>query len=162
MTCVIVGLLSVCAYVTYAATVVRIDENELYQVAAVLDGDTFKVKVGWHQITVRMLGIDTPETVDPRKPEQCYGHEASDETKKLLVGAEVRLKLNPNREDRDKYDRYLAYVYLSDGIFLNEYLLKNGFAREYTYGRSYIYQKEFKNIEKEVKEQEVGLWGRCK
>lgn len=162
MICVIVGLLSVCAYVTYAATVVRIDENELYQVATVLDGDTFKVNVGWHQITVRMLGIDTPETVDPRKPEQCYGHEASDESKRLLTGQSVRMKLNPNREERDRYNRYLAYVYLEDGTFMSEYLLTNGFAREYTYGKPYVYQKEFRSIEKEAKERKVGLWGMCK
>lgn len=126
-----------------------------------MDGDTFKVNIEKHIITVRMLGIDTPETVDPRKPAQCYGQKASDETKRMLVGHAVRLKLNPNREERDKYDRYLAYVYLEDGTFWNEYLLKNGFAREYTFGKPYLFQKEFRNIEQETKREQRGLWGVC-
>ena len=161
MICVVVGVLCASGYLAYAATVVRIDEDELYQVVSVMDGDTFKARVGRHVVTVRLLGIDTPETVDPRKPAQCYGAEASAETKRLLAGNAVRLKLNPDREERDKYDRYLAYAYLPDGTFLNEYLLRNGYAREYTYGKAYMYQKEFISMEKEATERKVGLWGRC-
>lgn len=158
--CAIIVLCAV-GYYAYAATVISIDPSELYKVTSVMDGDTFKAMIGRHQITVRMLGIDTPETVDPRKPEQCYGHEASDETKRLLVGHSVRLGLNPNREERDKYHRYLAYTYLADGTFLNEYLLAGGFAREYTYGKPYIFQKEFRDIENEAKDGKKGLWGVC-
>ncbi len=160
-TVLVMGVLCACGYFAYAATVISIDENELYQVVSVMDGDTFRVRVGKRVITVRMLGIDTPETVDPRKPAQCYGLEASDESKRLLTGQSVRMKLNPNREERDRYNRYLAYVYLSDGTFMNEYLLENGFAREYTFGTPYVYQKEFKLIEKRVKESGKGLWGSC-
>jgi micrococcal nuclease len=156
--------LFVCAcvyYVAHAALTISIDPDTLYPVTAVMDGDTFKAKIGWHTVTVRMLGIDTPETVDPRKPEQCYGKEASDETKGLLFGRSVRLELNPDREVKDKYDRYLAYIYLEDETFLNEYLLENGFAREYTYGKPYIFQDKFRSIEKEAKEKKIGLWGVC-
>lgn len=139
----------------------EIREGQYYKVDRVLDGDTFDIKVGFRKITVRMLGIDTPETVDPRKPEQCYGHEASDETKSLLVGHTVRLEFNPNRERLDKYRRYLAYVYRDDGIFLNEFLLKEGFAREYTFGKPYLKQKEFRGLEKAARAAKSGLWGVC-
>ncbi len=140
---------------------IKIDQEAYYPVTHVLDGDTFKVKIGKKEITVRMLGIDTPETVDPRKPSQCYGNEASNETKKLLASTTVQLMLNPKREVLDKYGRYLAYVYLSNGILFNEYLLKNGFAREYTYGKAYSMQKEFKAVESDARKKKMGLWGRC-
>jgi micrococcal nuclease len=139
-----------------------LDQQALYPVTYVTDGDTFKVKAEGKTITVRMLGINTPETVDPRKPSECYGHEASDETKQLLTGKNVRLKLNPHREVKDKYGRYLAYVYREDDLFINEELLKLGFAREYTVGRPYSMQKEFKDIEATAKEDKKGLWEACK
>jgi micrococcal nuclease len=148
------------SYAVYASTV-KIHEAELYPVVSIMDGDTFKAKIGRHIITVRMLGIDTPETVDPRKPEQCFGKEASNETRLLLTGNSVRLKLNPNREEKDKYGRYLAYVYRDDDLFVNEFLLKNGYAREYTYGKAYVMQKEFREVEAEAKKAKKGMWGEC-
>ena len=152
-------------YIVRAFTGTSIDENKPYPVTHILDGDTFKAKIGSHIVTVRMLGIDTPETVDPRKPVQCFGKEASDETKSLLTGKNVRLKLNPSREEKDKYGRYLAYVYLQaePEVFINEYLLENGYAREYTYSKSvpHMFQKEFKSIENTAKEGKKGLWGKC-
>jgi micrococcal nuclease len=140
---------------------VHIDPETLYPVTTVLDGDTFKVIVDKKVITVRLLGIDTPETVDPRKPAQCFGKEASEETKKLLLGQQVYVKLNPKREVTDKYGRYLVYVYRQDGLFVNEYLLQQGFAREYTYGSPYSFQKEFKQVQQESMNAKHGLWARC-
>ncbi len=148
-------------YIVYSATVISIDQEKLYQIVYVVDGDTFNVKIGSHEIRVRMLGIDTPEAVDPRKPVQCYGNEASDQTKELLSGRQVRLKLNPDREEKDKYGRYLAYVYRDDNLFVNEFLLENGFAREYTYGKSYMLQEEFREIENKAKTENIGLWSTC-
>jgi len=138
-----------------------IDPEKTYKVTDVIDGDTLKVKIDGKEITVRMLGIDTPEILDPRKPIQCFGEEASSETKKLLENKEVRLELNPNREKTDKYDRLLAYVYSEDGLFINKYLLENGFAKEYTFDKSYLYQTEFRSIEKQAKSNLKGLWGKC-
>jgi micrococcal nuclease len=150
-------------YIVQAATSITIDEHEQYVVREVKDGDTFTVMIGRHEVTIRILGIDTPETVDPRKPEQCYGKEASIKTKELLEGKTVQLKLNPDREEKDRYGRYLAYVYSGESgeIFLNEFLLENGYAREYTYGIPYMYQKEFREVEKRAKGKEKGLWGVC-
>jgi len=110
---------------------------------------------------VRMLGIDTPETVDPRKEEQCYGREASRVTKNLLEGKKVRLVFNQDREKQDRYQRYLAYVYIPDDILVNEMLLTQGYAREYTYGKPYEVQKEFRKIEREAQKNKKGLWGIC-
>jgi len=156
------------AQVLSATEKANIDPQVYYEVIDVVDGDTFKVRIqssilglANEDITVRMLGVNTPETVDPRKPPGCYGEEASKVTKSLLTDREVRLVLNPNREKVDKYDRLLAFVYLPDGLFLNEYLVREGYAKEYTYGKSYQFQKEFKELEKQAKESKLGLWGKC-
>ena len=138
-----------------------LDQTKYYPVTYVVDGDTFKVQTDKKVITVRMLGINTPETVDPRKPQECYGPEASHETKTLLTGMRVKLSLNPKREVTDKYGRYLAYVYREDGLFINEFLLEKGFAREYTVGKPYSFQKEFKNMESLSQKEKRGLWGVC-
>ena len=140
---------------------VVIDPSKVYEVTDVVDGDTFKVMNGNREVTVRMLGINTPETVDPRKAPECYGKEASDETKELLKGGEVRLELNPNREKYDIYGRILAYVYLPSGLFVNEYLVQNGYAREYTVGSPYEYQKQFRSDEKSARNELLGLWRIC-
>jgi micrococcal nuclease len=142
--------------------IVSLDPRVLYRVESVIDGDTFTLSIQKKSITVRMLGIDTPETVDPRKDVQCYGVEASQEARKLLEGRSVRLVMSPQREVLDKYGRYLAYVYRDDEIFINEHLLETGFAREYTYGKAYSLQREFRRLEQEAKQQKKGLWRKCK
>ncbi len=148
-------------YIVRASSEVSIDQNKYYVVTYVVDGDTFKVSIGGSIITVRILGINTPETVDPHKAPECFGHEASDYTKSLLGGKKVQLHFNPNRELKDKYGRYLAYTYRDDGLFVNEELLKGGFAREYTYGTPYSFQQEFRSIEADAKKEKRGLWGVC-
>lgn len=138
-----------------------IDPEILYPVTYVIDGDTFKTKIKRDTITVRLLGINTPETVDPRKPPECYGKEASYESKLLLENRQVRLKANPNRELRDKYGRYLLYAYRDDELFVNEFLISNGYAREYTYGKPYSLQREFREAEAHARSTGRGLWGTC-
>lgn len=141
---------------------IRIDENAYYKVDRSIDGDTFTTHVEGRLITVRMLGIDTPETVDPRKPAQCYGPEASDASKNLLTGRSVRFAINPNRELKDRYGRYLLYVYRDDGLFVNRELIRRGFAKEYTFGKPYAMQAEFREIESEAMKGMKGLWDKCK
>lgn len=139
----------------------KITQGVSYPVADVIDGDTFDIKVNNEIIRVRMLGMDTPETVDPRKPLQCYGKEASDKTKELLKGHFVALETDKSQSQTDKYGRILAYVRIDTGLFINEFLLQNGYAREYTYGTPYSKQKEFRKIQKDAKKNMVGLWGSC-
>jgi endonuclease YncB( thermonuclease family) len=122
------------------------------KVTHVVDGDTFTIENGQ---VVRMIGMDTPETVSPSKPVQCYGREASQKTKELLEGKEV--KLEKDVSETDKYNRLLRYVYVDD-IFVNEYLVKEGYAKSSSYPPDVRYQDKFKESEKIAREENKGLW----
>jgi micrococcal nuclease len=104
--------------------------------------------------------MNTPETVAPNRPVQCYGPEASARTKELLTHKIVRLEKDPSQDDRDKYDRLLRYVFL-DEENINLLLIQEGYAKEYTYKIPYQYQKEFREEQKNAKKNKVGLWGTC-
>ena len=137
--------------------------GESYPIVRVVDGDTIIALINGAQEKVRLIGLNTPETVDPRKPVECFGKEASDEAKKILTGKSVRLETDPSQSIRDKYDRLLAYVFLPDGTNFDEMMIENGYGYEYTYDTPYKYQTEFKNAEKEARENKRGLWadGMC-
>ncbi|MBI2597057.1 thermonuclease family protein [Candidatus Daviesbacteria bacterium] len=135
-------------------------EGEKALVTQVVDGDTIKVN---GEKTVRLIGIDTPETVDPRRPVGCFGKEASNETKSLLTGKVVYLQKDVS--ETDKYGRLLRLVFLSleDGslLFVNDYLVREGFAKVYTYPPDVKYNEQFLQAEKEARQFKKGLWGRC-
>ena len=131
------------------------EPSESFKVTRVVDGDTIEIEGGEK---VRYLGIDTPETVDPRKPVQCFGVEASKKNKELVEGRMVRLEKDIT--DRDKYSRLLRYVWVGD-LFINLELVKQGFASSYTYPPDVKYQKEFLAAEREAREAERGLWRAC-
>lgn len=122
-------------------------------VKRVIDGDTFELANGER---VRMIGVDTPETVKPNTPVQPYGKEASDYTKKLLTDQKVTLKFDV--EPRDRYERLLAYVYLSDGTFVNEKLVRDGYARIMTIPPNVAFADLFLEAEREARENNRGLW----
>jgi len=129
-----------------------------YKVIKVVDGDTFSVDLDGNIATIRVIGVDTPETVDPRKPVQCFGKQASDKAKTLLTGQNVRLELDTTQGKLDKYNRLLAYVFLADGTNFAEYMIREGYGHEYTYNLPYKYQIEFKAAEKYARENNKGLW----
>lgn len=136
----------------------------LYKVLKVVDGDTIKVEIEGKSETIRLIGINTPETVDPRKDVQCYGKEASDNAKNLLSNTFVRLEGDSTQGERDKYGRLLRYVYLEDGRSFNQLMISDGFAHEYTFDSNpYKYQLDFKKSEQEARSAEKGLWstGTC-
>lgn len=144
-----------------------LEESDLYLVTKVVDGDTITVsqsgsKDGEKQ-TVRLIGIDTPETVHPTKPVQCFGLEASNKMKELVDGKEVRLEFDVSQGEQDAYGRTLAYIFLPDDTFVNEYLIRNGYAYEYTYDSAYKYQARFKKAQKDAELGQKGLWapGAC-
>jgi len=137
----------------------EIEPNKQYEVIKVVDGDTFNVKVDGYTVKVRLIGVDTPETVDPRKVVQCFGKEASSMAKQLLTKHTVTLDTDPTQEKSDKYGRLLAYVHNDEDIFINSYMIEKGYAHEYTYNIPYKYQKEFKDLEKQAREGKLGLWG---
>jgi micrococcal nuclease len=127
-------------------------------VLKVVDGDTIDVLINGNKQAVRILGINTPETVDPRKTVQCFGKQASDEAKSLLTGKTVDLTNDPTQDDRDKYGRLLRYVTLPDGSDFGLTMIQMGFAYEYTYDVPYVRQKEYKNAQKEAENIKTGLW----
>jgi micrococcal nuclease len=129
-----------------------------YLVSLVIDGDTIDVEKDGARVRVRLIGVDTPETVDPRRLVQCFGKEASDKARELLEGKLVRLENDPSQGLYDKYDRMLAYVYLPDGTLFNSVMISEGYAHEYTYRLPYRYQKEFKAAERVAREKKMGLW----
>ena len=105
-----------------------------------------------------MIGVDTPETVDSRKTAQCFGKEASNKTKEMLGGKNVRLESDSTQDDRDKYGRLLRYIFLEDGTNYNKWLIENGYAHEYTYEIPYKFQAEFKAAERVSRGANRGLW----
>ena len=129
--------------------------SETFRVTRVVDGDTIEIEGGEK---VRYIGVDTPETVDPRKPIQCFGIEASKKNKELVEGKTVRLEKDIT--DRDKYSRLLRYVWVGD-LFVNLELVKQGFANSYSYPPDIKYQKEFLAAETEAREAQRGLWKAC-
>ncbi len=129
-----------------------------YSVVKVIDGDTISIMRNGTVVTLRLIGLDTPETVDPRKPVQCFGTAASDKAKELLTGKAVRLEMDASQGALDKYGRTLVYVFLPGGTSFNEYMISAGYAHEYTYNLPYKYQEKFKAAEKRAREEKKGLW----
>jgi micrococcal nuclease len=124
-------------------------------VSRVIDGDTIELQNGEK---VRYIGIDTPETIDPRKVVQCFGKEASAKNKELVEGKEVRLEKDIS--ERDKYGRLLRYVYVGD-VFVNEKLVAEGYAHAFTYPPDVKFSQLFLEKERLARENKLGLWGRC-
>ena len=124
-------------------------------VTRAIDGDTIELENGQR---VRYIGIDTPETVDPRKPVQCFGVEASNRNKQLVENKRVRLEKDIS--ETDKYGRLLRYIYVGD-TFVNLVLVQDGFAYSSTYPPDVKYQNQFIDAQKGASEQKKGLWGSC-
>jgi micrococcal nuclease len=129
-----------------------------HRVVRVVDGDTVVVDIGGTSTKLRLIGLDTPEVVDPRKPVQCFGKEASTKAKELLEGARVRIEMDTSQGTVDKYGRTLAYVYMEDGTLFNKKMISDGYGHEYTYRLPYRYQTDFKAAEKTAREEKRGLW----
>jgi micrococcal nuclease len=141
---------------------VEIDISKPFKVIRIVDGDTFVVE---GDITVRLIGVNTPETVDPRKEVQCFGKEASEYTKRLLTDSTVIFEIDKSQETFDRYGRLLAYVWKistssEDRVFVNKDLIENGYAYEYTYSKPYLYQSDFREAQKEAREEGRGLWSK--
>lgn len=131
--------------------------TDLYEVTKIVDGDTIRVKKNEQEVKVRLIGIDTPETVDPRKEVECYGVEAKEYLGKLLSGKSVKIETDPSQDTYDKYGRLLGYVYLNEEL-VNLKMIEGGYAHEYTYDLPYKFQAEFRSGEKVARENAIGLW----
>lgn len=135
--------------------------RETAKVSKVVDGDTIKVLINNQEDTVRLIGIDSPEIVDEKKPAQCFGKEASSKAKEVLTGKAIVLESDSTQGKRDEYGRLLRYVFL-DNLNINKFMISEGYAREYTFkGKIYKYQSEFIQAEKKARIGNRGLWGAC-
>ncbi len=143
-----------------ASTTSATSTPDTYRVEKVVDGDTLDIDIHGETTRLRLVGMDTPEVVDPRKPVQCFGKEASAEGHKMLDGQWVRLEFDPVAGTYDRYGRMLAYVFrASDGLFYNKFMIANGYAHEYTYsGQHYTYQSAFKAAQASAEQAKLGFW----
>ncbi len=132
--------------------------KDSYKVLKVVDGDTLDIDYNGNTERVRLIGINSPESVDPRRPVECYGVEASEHAKDMLEGEDIKIEFDNSQSKRDQYDRLLAYVYLGDGQMVNRKMIADGYAYEYTYNTPYKYQSEFKSLQSIAKNLHRGLW----
>ena len=128
------------------------------KVTRVVDGDTVEAQVGGSEEDVRYIGVDTPESVKPDAPVECYGPQASHFNERLVEGETVRLEYDA--EERDVYGRLLAYVYLGD-TFVNAELVERGYATTLTIPPNTRFADLFDRLEEAAVEAGRGLWGSC-
>jgi micrococcal nuclease len=126
-------------------------------VVRVVDGDTIEVEIEGETYKVRYIGIDTPETVDPRRPVGCFGEEASAANKALVEGLIVGLEGDVS--DTDRFGRLLRYVWLDSQEMVNALLVRDGYAQASAYPPDVRYQEFFDGLEAEARSAERGLWG---
>lgn len=147
---------------TNALGEVNIRDMQKVHVSRVIDGDTIEIETGEH---VRFIGVDTPETVHPKKSVQCYGKKASNKTKALLEGKDIYLEKDVSETDR--YGRLLRYLYIpnpdapEEVIFVNEYLIEQGYGVVITYPPDVKYHEQFLEAQRVAQEEKRGLWGKC-
>lgn len=132
--------------------------GDLATVVRVVDGDTIVVLLAGEEKKIRMIGMNSPESVDPRKKVECFGKEASAHLLELLSGGLVVLVADATQGDVDKYGRLLRYVMLEDGTDINAAMIVDGYAYEYTYDELYERQLAYRTLEREAESAERGLW----
>ena len=136
---------------------VKVEYGKPIKVAQIIDGDTIELINGEH---LRYIGIDTPEKNDQRKPVQCYSYEATERNRQLTEGKEIIFYKDVS--DHDIYGRWLGFVYLPDGTFINKKLVEEGFAFAYNYKPDVSKKDEFKAAEVLASTNGLGLWSHCK
>lgn len=131
-----------------------------YRIVRFDDGDTIVVDMAGTEEKVRFIGVDTPEVHDPRKAVQCFGKAASEHTKSLIGSGPVKLETDPLSSNRDRYNRLLRYVYLSDGTLVNQAIIEQGYGFAYL---SFPFTKSdaFAEAQTTAREQNRGLWSSC-
>lgn len=132
--------------------------GETARVTRVVDGDTIVIEIDGREDRVRYIGVDTPETVAPGRPVECYGREASARNKELVEGKTVRLVRDVS--DRDRFDRLLRYVYVGE-TFINAELIRGGYATVATFPPGVREIDRLRVVEREARESGRGLWGAC-
>jgi micrococcal nuclease len=135
---------------------VKVEEGKPVKVARIIDGDTLVLINGEE---LRYIGIDTPEEFDPRKPVQCFAVEAAERNRQLVEGKTITFYKDVNKYD--KYGRWLGYIYLEDGTFLNAQLVSEGFAFAYPYPPDVSQSELIAAAERHARQNNLGLWAGC-
>lgn len=143
-----------------ASTAVVTNDPGLYSIDHFIDGDTIAIKMSGKTESIRMIGVDTPETHKPNSPVQCYGPAAAAFTKSLIGTQQVRLASDPESTNRDRYNRLLRYVYVPDGRMVETELIKGGYGFAYT-AFPFTKTDEFVAAQSAAKTASNGLWGNC-
>jgi micrococcal nuclease len=158
-----VAILAVCLYLLLSAggeddPAPPSAKTDTARVTRVVDGDTVEIELDGDIDRLRYIGVDTPETVKPGAPVECFGPEAHDFNEELVDGKTVRLDFDAER--RDVYGRLLAYVHVGD-TFVNEELVRRGYATTLTIAPNDRYADRFAELERKASAAGVGLWGAC-
>ena len=132
---------------TFVSPTIFVEIKQTGRVLKVIDGDTVSVELGGLKQTIRVIGINSPEVVDPRKTVECFGRESSQRAKELLDNQIVTLESDPSQANLDRYGRLLRYVYLSDGTDFGFKMIEQGFAYGYTYDLPYKKHTEYGNAQ---------------
>jgi micrococcal nuclease len=132
----------------------------LYSVSRFVDGDTIAVNMNGKTEKIRLIGVDTPETHKPNTPVQCYGPAAAAFTKNSLTGKKFRLVSDSQSTDRDRYDRLLRYVVMTDGTIFNQTIIEQGYGFYYPYF-PFTKSKEFSASQALAQQASRGVWGNC-
>lgn len=134
------------------------DAGGPYLVESVVDGDTLRISCNGTTSRVRLVGVDTPETVKEDSPVECGGPEASEYLHSQIEGKDVFLSADPAQGERDKYDRLLAYVWTADGALVNESIVELGHGEATGYGKDHAMSRTFEAAAEKAKDKALGLW----
>jgi len=130
-----------------------------YDVVKITDGDTIKVMIEGKIETVRLANMNTPESVDPRRPVECLGKEASAKMAELVTGKKVSLEPDTTQANKDRYDRLLRFAFLEDGTDVGLEMIRQGYAQSSPYGKTpHRYLQQYIATQKTAQENQVGLW----
>ena len=133
--------------------------EKLYKVWEVIDGDTIKINYEGKKTSVRIIGINTPETNGPYRDKECFGEEASKKAKEILWGKDVLIEFDSNQSKWDRHGRLLGYILIDGKNDFGLEMIKTGYAYENTYkGRKYKNQKKYKEAQRYAEKNKLGLW----
>lgn len=152
--------MALCTAVCGCSAEVADERSDTARVVRVVDGDTIRVDLPSGEEAVRYIGIDTPESVKPGAPVECFARRASAYNARLVEGERVRLVRDV--EERDRYGRLLAYVYRArDGLFVNAELVRRGYATVATFPPNVAHELEFRRLARKARMSGRGLWSEC-
>lgn len=131
--------------------------EKTFIVSRVIDGDTIVVSMNGVNQSVRFIGVDTPEL----REKECFATQAKDITEAFLLGKEIKMEIDASQSEKDRYNRLIRYVFIDEMNF-SDFLIKEGYGKEYTFSNKYKYSDQFKASQKEAKKNLKGMWEECR